>query len=184
MPACPCDGHVIDPTIIKIMKRIHLILLAIIFACIGLLGFALYLQIVENMLPCPLCVAQRYAFAGIALAALLALCLPQKLRRWLLAVGAGSAAYGLSVAIEHVHVLRNPGLSCGVDPLETALNKMALSEWLPTLFRANGLCDAPYPPILGLAIPEWALVWFVILLLLLIWAFFQPTSRKLFGQRA
>lgn len=165
------------------MKRIHQILLAIIFACLGLLGFALYLQIAKDMLPCPLCVAQRYAFVGIALAALLALCLPQKFKRWLIAAGTGAAAYGVSVAIEHVNVLNHPGLSCGVDPLETALNKMTLSEWLPILFRANGLCDAPYPPILGLAIPEWALVWFVIFILLFIWAFLQPAPRSMFHER-
>lgn len=165
------------------MKRINLILLAVIVACIGLLGFALYLQIVKDMLPCPLCVAQRYAFVGIALAAFIALCLPQKFKRWLLVAGAGAAGYGLSVALEHVHVLNNPGVSCGVDPLETALNKMVLSDWLPTLFRANGLCDAPYPPIFGLAIPEWALVWFVIFIFMFIWAFFQPAPRSMFHER-
>jgi disulfide bond formation protein DsbB len=60
---------------------------------------------------------------------------------------------------------------------------MVLSDWLPTLFRANGLCDAPYPPIFGLAIPEWALVWFVIFILMFIWAFFQPAPRSMFHER-
>lgn len=165
------------------MKRTPLLLLAILTASLGLLGYALYLQLVKDMLPCPLCVAQRYAFAACALLALLALVLPQRLQRGLIVLGSLAAAYGLSVAMEHLHVLANPGLSCGIDPLEVALNKSPLSTWLPTLFRANGLCDAPYPPILGLSIPAWALVWFIVFIGMFILAFFRQTPRGMFGQR-
>jgi disulfide bond formation protein DsbB len=35
------------------------------------------------------------------------------------------------------------------------------------VFKADGLCSAPYPPILGLTIPQWALFWFVLLALAL-----------------
>jgi protein dithiol:quinone oxidoreductase len=150
------------------MKRTTLLLLAILTASLGLLGYALYLQLAKDMLPCPLCVAQRYAFAACALLALLALVLPQRLQRGLIVLG------GLAAA---------SGLSCGIDPLEVALNKSPLSTWLPTLFRANGLCDAPYTPILGLSIPAWALVWFIVFIGMFILAFFRQTPRGMFGQR-
>jgi protein dithiol:quinone oxidoreductase len=159
------------------------ILISLLLICLGLLGVALYLQLVENMLPCPLCVAQRYAFIGVALCCLLALILPDLARRTLIALGVGSAGYGASVAIEHLHVLANPSSSCGIDPLEVALNKMPFAEWLPVMFQANGICGTPYPPILGLSIPAWALVWFIISMLALSYAFIQQTPRGMFGKR-
>lgn len=165
------------------MNKTKLILIGIILACSALIGTALYLQLVKNMLPCPLCVAQRYAFIAIAAASLLALVLPQVAQRWFIALGIASAGYGLSVAIKHVHVLANPEMSCGIDPLEVALNKIPFAEWVPVLFRADGLCDTPYPPILGLSIPAWALVWFVIFILALLYSFFQSSPRGMFGKR-
>ena len=52
------------------------VLLAAAFISIVLLGVALYLQHGMNMLPCPLCVLQRYAFAAVALICLVAAGLP------------------------------------------------------------------------------------------------------------
>ena len=34
------------------------------------------------------------------------------------------------------------------------------------LFQADGLCTTEYDPILGLSIPQWALVWFTIFALI------------------
>ncbi|MEO7404504.1 MAG: disulfide bond formation protein B, partial [Burkholderiales bacterium] len=39
----------------------------IFLVCIGILAFALYLQHVKDLDPCPWCVVQRLAFIGIAL---------------------------------------------------------------------------------------------------------------------
>ena len=44
--------------------RIQLVLIAAL--CIGFVGFALLLQHVRDVLPCPLCVLQRYALLAIA----------------------------------------------------------------------------------------------------------------------
>ena len=41
--------------------------------CFSLIGAALYMQLALDMLPCPLCVLQRYAFIGIGLFALIRL---------------------------------------------------------------------------------------------------------------
>ena len=51
------------------MKFLFLFILLI---CSSLLGYAQYLQHVENLLPCPLCVAQRVAYWLIGLISLLA----------------------------------------------------------------------------------------------------------------
>src|SRR6476619_3795182 len=50
----------------------RLIYLAIFLACVGLMAFALYLQYVEHLEPCPLCILQRYAFVAAGVVALIA----------------------------------------------------------------------------------------------------------------
>ena len=80
-----------------VLLRPRLIYLAIFLACAGLMGFGLYLQHVENLEPCPLCILQRYAFIATGLVALIAAIQgPGKVGRWLYAVlivaAAGSGA--------------------------------------------------------------------------------------------
>jgi disulfide bond formation protein DsbB len=165
------------------MNRTKITLIAIALSCIGLLSFALYLQIVEKMLPCPLCVLQRYAFLAVLISCLIALAMPRALHRIGFGLGLASALSGIGVAGYHVWVLANPTVSCGIDPLETGLNKIFLAEALPTFFKADGLCDTPYPPIFGLSIPAWALIWFVIFALILGVTFFaKKKARELFGK--
>ena len=45
---------------------------AIFAASVGLLAFASYLQHVQGLEPCPMCILQRYAFFAIGLTALVA----------------------------------------------------------------------------------------------------------------
>jgi len=72
-------------------------------------------------------------------------------------------------------VQAHPGTSCGVDPLETSLNTIATAKMFPQLFRADGFCSTPYDPILGLSIPQWSLIWFAIIAIVL--------GRSLFKRR-
>jgi disulfide bond formation protein DsbB len=67
----------------------------------------------------------------------------------------------------HLWVKAHPGTSCGIDPLETALNTIPTAKLMPFLFNADGLCATPYAPILGLSIPQWSLLWFLVLTLTL-----------------
>ncbi|MDO8654599.1 MAG: disulfide bond formation protein B [Undibacterium sp.] len=165
------------------MNRPKIALIATTLSCLVLLVVALYLQLVEKMLPCPLCVMQRYAFIAIALSCLITLALPAALRRIGLGLGLLSVFSGIGIAGYHLWVLANPEISCGIDPLETGLNKIFLSRLLPVLFKADGLCDTPYAPILGLSIPAWAMVWFLIFAVILSSLFFgKKRERELFGK--
>ena len=137
-----------------------LVLVTLIAIC--LLGVGLYLQLVQEMLPCPLCIMQRYAFALTALLCLITVVLPnQDLRAGAAAASLASIA-GAGIAIRHLWVKAHPTISCGIDVLEVILNKIVFANWLPTLFQADGLCTTEYDPILGLSIPAWALIWFTI----------------------
>lgn len=159
------------------------VLLLVAASCVGLLAGALYLQIVEKMLPCPLCVFQRYAFALIAIFCLIAVAIAGVGHRITVGLALLSGLVGLGVAGKHLWVLSNPALSCGIDPLETGLNSIFLAQLWPTMFKADGLCETPYPPTLGLSLPAWAGISFIVfsLVLLIILVRSKKTQRSMFG---
>ncbi len=136
------------------------LLLLTALACVAMLGVGLYLQQVLEMLPCPLCIMQRYAFMKVGMLCLIALALPVTGMRIVAGLGSLAAIGGAGVAIRHLWVKAHPTISCGIDPLENFLNKLPFARWYPPLFEADGLCTTEYDPILGLSIPQWALVWF------------------------
>lgn len=148
------------------MKSSKVLLLSLAFACIALLGVALYLQIVEEMTPCPLCIIQRYLFAAIAITCLIFAWLPAATARTGAALALLLALGGIACASWHLWVQAHPGTSCGIDPMETTLNTIPTARLLPLLFQADGLCSIPYP-FLGLAIPTWSLICFALIGLVL-----------------
>ena len=143
------------------------LLLSIAFCCIALLAAAMYIQHILDMLPCPLCVIQRYLFLAIALACLIGAASNKP------KPGAGlgllGALGGLGVAGKHLYVLAHPGLSCGIDPLETSLNTIFTARTMPFIFKADGLCEDASAPFFGLSIPQWSFIWFALFALALIW---------------
>lgn len=142
------------------MNRTKALLITIILACLGLLGFALYLQLVLDMLPCPFCVMQRYAFALIAIVCLLSLIKP-KFMRGAMSASLSFSLIGGGIAAYQLWVIAQPLGSCGADQLSGPINSLFPAKLFPVMFRANGLCETPYDPILGLSIPTWALLWFL-----------------------
>ena len=147
---------------------------------LGLVIFAVILQQVGyqgvSFLPCPLCILQRVAYLGITIFCFLAVGIAP-LRKLFHGLAVISAAYGVSVAARQVWLLSHPEISCGIDPLEVWINQFQLAKGLPWLFKADGLCSAKLPTILGLQVPEWSLFWFgVLLLILLITLFRKPAA--------
>jgi len=149
------------------MPTSRTVLLAIAAACFALVGTALYLQHVQLMLPCPLCVLQRYLFLAVALFCLVGAAMNKP------RVGAGlgllAALGGLGVAGRHLYVVANPGFSCGIDPMETMLNKIPTATMMPWAFEAYGFCEDARDALLGISIPAWSAIWFVILAVSLGW---------------
>jgi disulfide bond formation protein DsbB len=156
------------------MKNSQYILLSLL--SLGLVAFAVVLQQVGyqgvSFLPCPLCVLQRIGYLGVAVSCLLAAGI-SPLRKVFHGLAMIAAGYGVGVASHHVWLLSHPAESCGIDPLETWINQFQIVQNLPWLFKADGLCSAKLPAILGLQVPEWSLVWFAILLLTLALTFFK-----------
>ncbi len=127
--------------------------------------------------PCPLCILQRIGYLGIALSCLLAAGLPW-LKRVFHFLAVIFAAFGAIIAGKQVWLLSHPESSCGMDPLEVWINQFQLAQHLPWLFKADGLCSAKLPAIFGLQVPEWSLLWFCVLLLLLVATFFKNTKAR------
>lgn len=146
-------------------SRAFFLLIAVI--SFGVVGYALYLQHVEGLQPCPLCILQRFAFLGIGVFSLLAALSSATRLLWHgLAMLSGLA--GLCVAGYHVSLLLNPKATCGIDPIENWVNALPTAKWLPQVFEADGLCVGPMPPVLGLSVPVWSLIWLLILSLTLV----------------
>lgn len=160
------------------------VFLTVALACLALLAFALYLQVVEEMQPCPLCIIQRYFFMLVAAFALAAAFLPERAGRVSVTLATLAATAGAATAIWHLYVRSHPSVSCSIDPLETALNQLPTARLWPQMFIADGLCSAPWPPILGLQIPTWSLIWFAILGLALVAQGFKPVESWRSGKRS
>jgi len=151
-------------------------------ACAGGLAFALYLQHFKGFEPCPMCILQRYALAAIGLTALVAAIhgptrgLALKAYAVLVVL---FALVGGGTAIRHSWLQHNPPAtqSCGQE-LEFYLQNFPLAQALPKIFQGTGDCVAVKWRFLGLSIPEWALVWFVIFTAVAIWlAFVRRDGR-------
>ena len=125
-----------------------------------------------SFLPCPLCILQRIGYLGIAISCFLAAGI-SPLKKLFHILAALSAGFGAIIAAKQVWLLSHPESSCGIDSLEVWINQFQLVRDLPWLFKADGLCSAKLPAIIGLQVPEWSLLWFCVLLLLLALTFFK-----------
>jgi disulfide bond formation protein DsbB len=144
----------------------------------GLLGEALILQHLQGQAPCPLCVLQREAFFLFGLIALAAaIHNPQRRGAAIYAGGLALASLaGMGIAIWHVWTLHHPKFGCGIDVMERFVNNLPTAK-LSFIFYASGDCSARHEPLLGLQVPEWALVWFVLLFLgAVFFAFKRPVA--------
>jgi len=133
----------------------------------GLFGGALYLQYVLHQEPCPLCMVQRFVFiAMLALFAIAALHSPGRAWAKIYAVLIGLfALFGIAVASRHIwiqHLPKDQVPACGPG-LDYMLDNFPMSKVLKELLHGSGECAAKGWDFLGLGIPEWALLWFVLL---------------------
>lgn len=149
------------------MKSTKSLLLFITFICVALLGGALYLQIVEEMAPCPWCVIQRYVFVAIAIVCLVFAFFPHTGQRLGVRIAALLSLGGTAAAGWLLWVQAHPGVSCGIDPMETSLNTLPTAKLFPVLFSADGLCTTVYEGIFGLTVSQWSFVAFTVLTLVL-----------------
>jgi disulfide bond formation protein DsbB len=133
----------------------------------GLYGFGLYLQYVLHLQPCPLCMIQRVIFIGIGVLFLIAALhnakqIGAKVYSVLIVL---TALAGIAVAARHIwiqHLPKDQVPGCGPG-LDYMLKYFPLSEVWHELIHGSGDCAEKGWTFLTLGIPEWALVWYVLL---------------------
>lgn len=141
-------------------ERRFLVLLGVI--CLAMIGGALYMQVVLQEAPCPLCILQRYGLLLIAIFAFIGAAMPgRKALTAFEGLVVLSALGGAAAAGHHAWVLAHPSDSCGIDVLQPIVDGLPMANWWPMVFQVSGFCTTPYPPVLGLSLAQWALVAFV-----------------------
>ncbi|MCQ4348789.1 disulfide bond formation protein B [Pseudomonas stutzeri] len=133
-------------------------------ACAALLGFGLYLEHVEGLEPCPLCIVQRIEFIGVGLACLAAAVHgPQRLGRrvyaalTLLFSVAGIASAGRQVWLQGLPADQLP--AC-LPSLEYMMEALPFQEIIRLMLHGTADCAEVTWTLLGLSIPEWSLLAF------------------------
>ena len=138
------------------------VLLAFVAAVAGLLLYGVYLQEVVGLVPCPMCIVQRYAM--LLLAACAALGAATGSRRGHMAAALGvvvCAAGGAFVAARQSWLQWYPPevASCGRD-FYGMVESFPLQRVIPMIFRGSGDCTKVDWTILGGSIANWSFVSF------------------------
>ena len=137
-------------------------------ACILLLAYAIiYLEKIAGLDPCPLCMFQRVAFVALGIVFLLAaLHSPngwgKKIYAILVLICAG---LGAALSARHIWLQNLPPdqvPECAPD-LDYMLEVFPFQEMLTTVLSSSGECAEISWQFLGLSIPAWTLVCFVLL---------------------
>jgi disulfide bond formation protein DsbB len=141
---------------------------AVALASAALIAFAIYLQEVDHLEPCPLCILQRYAYFGVGGLALLAALSPRALARVLAWLGIACGLAGAGVGVWHVWLQQHPPAVSACGPsLEYLVGNLPLGRALPRIFQGYGDCTEISWTFLHLSIPAWSLLWLLALAALL-----------------
>jgi len=149
---------------LSLLQRPRAVYALVAAIAIGLIAAAVYLQMVEHIEPCPLCILQRYAFSAVALFAALAAVLRARYSTALALLALASALAGAGVAAWHVHLqmFPPPETSCGPS-LQYLLSNLPMGRALPRIFMGYGDCTEVNWTFLRLSLPAWALLWLIAL---------------------
>ncbi len=139
------------------------VLAAVCAVCLGLLAFGLYLQHVVGLVPCPMCIVQRYAMLGVAVVSGLT-ALSGRRGVWVAgsALGLLLAGFGAFTAARQSWLQWYPPevASCGRD-FYGMIENLPLGRAIPMIFRGSGDCSAVDWTFLGGTIANWSFLWFV-----------------------
>ncbi|RLA09830.1 MAG: disulfide bond formation protein B [Gammaproteobacteria bacterium] len=133
----------------------------------GLIGFVLFLQHRLGLEPCPLCILQRVVFFGLAGVLLIAfLHGPKDWGRWVYGLAGGLVSViGVGVSGWHLRLQNLPAdqvPACGPG-LDFMMENFPLADAAQMIFQGSGECAEQLWSFLGLSMPAWALVWFLLL---------------------
>jgi len=131
------------------------------------LGFAYYLQYVVGLQPCVLCIFQRIAMFACGVVFLIgAVHGPLGRGRWVyVGLSLLASAAGIALAARHLWLQSLPPdqvPACGPG-LNTMLQMMPLKQVFLAVLHGSGECAVVHARFLGLSLPGWTLIAFVLL---------------------
>ncbi len=147
------------------------------------MSFALYLEHVQGLNPCPLCIFQRIGLIGLGLISLIAFLhhpISVGFKRFYAFLGTLSILWSLGVAARHVWLQNLPPdqvPSCGPG-LDYWLDTLPLKSVFQQVLQESGECAAVDWSLLGQSLPVWSGLFFAVLTLISLWQLFRryPTS--------
>ena len=151
--------------------------LYIALLCTGVILFGLYLQHGLGLVPCPMCIVQRYLVIATGIFALL---VGLSNRPWLMRTGVGlsvlSALTGAGVAARQSWLQWYPPefQSCGRD-LFGMIESFPLQRVLPMLLKGDGDCSSTEGALFGvITIANGSFLVFSFIAVLWIWTLSKP----------
>lgn len=138
------------------------------------MAFALYLEHVQGLEPCPLCVFQRVGLIGLGIFSLIAFLHNPKsnmARRVYAVLGTLSILWSAGVAARHVWLQNLPPEkvpSCGPG-LEYLVDVLPMKTVLQQVLSGSGECAVVDWTFMGQSLPVWSLVFFTCLAILSLW---------------
>lgn len=154
------DIHSMLYTIYKKYITTDNILLFLVVTVVGLLGFAFVLEYFVDLVPCPLCIVQRFFYLFIGISALIGLFAKLSSKF----VGGGVvlwAIIGGGVALRQVWLQRFPTIT---DSTGCVVSFGSFLDSALFALGGRGNCGIVDWTFLTFSIAEWSLLWFVIFL--------------------
>ncbi|MFW2002479.1 disulfide bond formation protein B [Acinetobacter ursingii] len=157
----------------------------LVLASIVGMSFALYLEHVKGLDPCPLCVFQRVGLMAMGIFALIAFLhnpASNLMKRMYALLATLSIGWSVGIAARHVWLQTLPPdqvPSCGPG-LNYLIDALPLKTVLSEVLTGSGECAAIDWTFLGQSLPVWSLVFFSVLLLICLWQLFRtyPVAKK------
>lgn len=147
-----------------------------------LLGFAFYLEKVEGLTPCPLCILQRIVYALIGIIFIIAAIQnPKTLGKSIYGLlifivsGMGIALAWRQIYLEQIPAAARPACTPSLDFL---LNNLPLTKVLSTILTGSGECGEVSWRFLGMSLAEWSLLGFIVLMALGIVSALLKTAKR------
>lgn len=146
----------------------------LVLASVVGMAFALYLEHVQGLEPCPLCVFQRVGLIGLGLIALIAFVHNPKtvaFKRAYALIGTLSILWSAGVAARHVWLQTLPPdqvPSCGPG-LNYWLDTLPIKSVFEQVLKGSGECAVVDWTLFGQSLPVWSFAFFSVLVLVSLW---------------
>jgi len=133
---------------------------------VGLLGFAGFMQLSMAMQPCPLCIMQRLIVAAIGLLFIagifhVPLSRNRKIYNGVILL---FSILGILVSSRHIYLQHLPtgkAPTCGPG-FNFLFQNLPTTDAIKMMFMGSGECSEVHWHFLGLTIPEWTFIFFII----------------------